>query len=872
MLKKILLALTIVWTLTFSNLSAASTITVGQTRILGTNDNGNGNLLVAQRVTLTQTATLQSLSFYVSNASGRLQLGVYSNASGNPKSLLVLTPPFTPVVGWNTQTVQPTVLTPGTYWLAYLPESDNLGFKMTRSGVARYFTHTFGSMPSSFSATPTSGTYNWSFYATLTVGDSATPTATKTLTSVPTGPSATPTKTATRTLTLTPTKSPTVAPTLPGATATNTATPTVTKSATVAPSQTATAQPTSVSNFIIGEPNILGADDSGNGNTLVAQQVTLSQTATLQSLSFYVNVPAGRLQLGIYDESNGNPRNLLALTPPFTPVAGWNTQTMQAVALTPGNYWLAYLPESGSLGFKFNFFGNAKYFSSPFGSMPATFSSSSTSGSYHWSFYATLNASSASTSTTTPTATSVAPTTTPNTPTVTPTPSITVTPQPVGVLRVNPTNPRYFTDGSGKAIYLTGSHTWFAIQSGGYTDPPATFNYDAYLDWLVARNHNFFKSFAWMQTRGDQATASPWFNSPLPYLRTGPGNAADGKLKFDLNQFDQTYFDNLRSKVIKAQQKGIYVSVQFFYGFSFDEKSGWGLGDAWPYHPYNVANNINGINADPTIKNDGEDFATLNNSVITNFQKAYMAKVIDTVNDLDNVLYEICNEPGGNVASKDWQYAMVDYVHQYEATKPKQHPVGMTVAWPMGNNADLFASNAEWLSPNGDGGYNDNPPAATGAKIILTDTDHIWGVGGDRVWAWKSFTRGMNVTFMDVYDCASGHAQYNTGGNCVATSYENTRLNMGYIRAYANKMNLVAMTPRGDLVSSGYALASATEYLVYIPTGGAVTVNLAATPGTLTVEWFNPSTGTTTSGGTVAGGASRSLTPPFSGDAVLYIK
>ena len=29
-----------------------------------------------------------------------------------------------------------------------------------------------------------------------------------------------------------------------------------------------------------------------------------------------------------------------------------------------------------------------------------------------------------------------------------------------GPLRVNPANRRYFTDGSGKAIYLAGSHTW----------------------------------------------------------------------------------------------------------------------------------------------------------------------------------------------------------------------------------------------------------------------------------------------------------------------------------------------------------------------------------------------------------------------------
>ena len=29
-----------------------------------------------------------------------------------------------------------------------------------------------------------------------------------------------------------------------------------------------------------------------------------------------------------------------------------------------------------------------------------------------------------------------------------------------GPLRKNPANGRYFTDGSGKAIYLSGSHTW----------------------------------------------------------------------------------------------------------------------------------------------------------------------------------------------------------------------------------------------------------------------------------------------------------------------------------------------------------------------------------------------------------------------------
>jgi hypothetical protein len=35
-----------------------------------------------------------------------------------------------------------------------------------------------------------------------------------------------------------------------------------------------------------------------------------------------------------------------------------------------------------------------------------------------------------------------------------------------GPLRAHPRNPRYFTDGSGKPVYLTGSHHWDNLQDG----------------------------------------------------------------------------------------------------------------------------------------------------------------------------------------------------------------------------------------------------------------------------------------------------------------------------------------------------------------------------------------------------------------------
>jgi hypothetical protein len=453
-----------------------------------------------------------------------------------------------------------------------------------------------------------------------------------------------------------------------------------------------------------------------------------------------------------------------------------------------------------------------------------------------------------------------------------------------GPLRVDPANARYFTDGSGRAIYLTGSHTWDNRQDLG----THIFDYSEYLTLLQQYNHNFMKFWVWEQPKG--LTTGPDPAEPLATLkpelfaRTGPGTAADGGLKFDVTKYNQAHFDRLRQRIIDAGNHGIYVSVMLFDGWSIEQKAGGA--NPWIYHPFNKNNNINGIDGDPNKDQSGSETHTLQMSKVTQVQEAYVRKVIDTVNDLDNVLYEISNE--SNPDSQDWQYYMINYIKSYEATKPKQHPVGMTVAWPGGSNTSLFNSPADWIAPNGDDGYCCDPPPADGSKVIISDTDHIWGIGGDRDWAWKSFTRGLNVIYMDPWD----------GEFIPVTPNLDLRVNMGYILSYANRVNLAAMTPRPDLCSTGYCLAhpvaSGAEYLVYLPSGSTVTaildtvgidkepsiylpldsmvtVDLSTTPGDLSVEWFNPSTGETMAGGTTTGGASRSFTAPFSGDAVLYL-
>ncbi len=145
-------------------------INIGETAVLSTADNNNGNLLVTQKATLPVTSVLQSMSFYVTNAAGKLRLGVYdaSGPGGGPGNKVAETAEISPVNGWNTAATSPTVLAAGTYWLAYHPSSNSLAFVKNPNGAGGWlYSLPYGPLPSKFSTNPSSTKSNWSLYATL---------------------------------------------------------------------------------------------------------------------------------------------------------------------------------------------------------------------------------------------------------------------------------------------------------------------------------------------------------------------------------------------------------------------------------------------------------------------------------------------------------------------------------------------------------------------------------------------------------------------------------------------------------------------------------------------------------------------------------
>jgi hypothetical protein len=456
--------------------------------------------------------------------------------------------------------------------------------------------------------------------------------------------------------------------------------------------------------------------------------------------------------------------------------------------------------------------------------------------------------------------------------------------QPVGSakgpLRVHPKNPRYFTDGSGRAIYLTGSHTWNSLQDWGTDDSIQQTDFKAFVKMLIAHHHNFtllwtteLPTFHGLPTL---ANSPPDFSvTPHPWQRTGPGKASDGKLKFDLTKYNQAYFDRLRDRVRQLNSVGVYAGVYLFSGewllrFRF-------AGDGYPF---TGSNNVNGID-----DGGGTRSVTMTApNAITAIQDLYVKKVIDTLNDLPNVLWIVSQE-----APRDsiwWNSRMIALIRSYEVGKPFQHPIGLGVL-EDNKDATILNSDADWIAP----AARISPTISRGTgtpryKVNINDSDHSYfGMWNDspqvnRNYFWINFANGNQTLFMDPYVVYYPREKRNlcpspTNGIGAGPDmrWDNVRASMGFVRRYAERMDLAATEAHPELASTKQCLTHlGHEYLLYLPEGGETTVDLSAAPGKFRVEWMNPSDGKTSAAEAITGGAKRTLKAPFRGDAVLYLK
>ena len=451
-------------------------------------------------------------------------------------------------------------------------------------------------------------------------------------------------------------------------------------------------------------------------------------------------------------------------------------------------------------------------------------------------------------------------------------------------------NPNYFKDANGLVLILNGSQSWNTLQDWGTNESVRSLDFNSFVKFLTAHGHNF--TLLWRVEMpkfcGLPVTASnppDFWAGPHPWLRTGPGNATDGGLKFDLTKFDSSYFERLRKRTEALSEAGIYVGVYLFTGE-------WLKSFRCPSdgYPFTGANNVNGIDDGYTSGKRGTSSISMTApNAITALQDAYVEKAIDTLNDLPNVLWVVSEE--SSTDSVWWNEHQISHIRAYESRKPHQHPIGYGTISGLPDTA-MYNSSADFVKPQA----RISPVRSCGSghpvcKVNVNDSDHsyweMWKQTSqqNRNYAWENFMTGNQVLFMDPYLVYYPRESRNlcsspTNGICAAPDprWDNFRDNLGYILKYSRKVNLAKIAPHESLSSTKYCLAQTpakgAEYLVYAPSGGSFTLDLSAMPRSrrLALEWFDPSTGATTTGNSIpAGLSSQSFTPPFGGDAVLYL-
>jgi len=455
-----------------------------------------------------------------------------------------------------------------------------------------------------------------------------------------------------------------------------------------------------------------------------------------------------------------------------------------------------------------------------------------------------------------------------------------------GVLRIHPSNSRYFTDNTNKAIYLAGAHTWYNIHIDPerYVFENSHETFEAFLDWLQSYGHNFTRLW----------TNTSYLNTgPYPWQRTGPGYASDGKLKFDLTKMNQQYFDLLRERVLQIQNRGMYCSIMLFGSFNRMRTE-----DGWKNVVWHPQNNVN-QELEIFDNTNGHTFFTQNPQAL-NIQKLLVAKTLNTLGHIDNILIEVMNEPVLKAEGQAWHTEMINYAKTYESGKKyNNHLIGVTPGWKFMDTSSqgyVTCGPGDWWSPSQiifEGyDYRDGGPASYSDKPVLFDSDHFdsglyvpqWDYKGhtpgveegiQRVW--KVFTRGKHNLLMDAYDTywVTNNSIHPDTTRTINSALDPVRKAVGHTLSFANKFSdLSRMIPSEEISSSGYCLYSTgEEYLVFDQDGGSVTVDLKDVTGVVNYEWLRTFDGENFPGGTKKGGSAITFTTPFTNSSsVLYIK
>lgn len=409
-------------------------------------------------------------------------------------------------------------------------------------------------------------------------------------------------------------------------------------------------------------------------------------------------------------------------------------------------------------------------------------------------------------------------------------------------IRLHTANPHYFLYKNKPTVLISsGEHYGSVINAG--------FDYTTYLNELASKRLNLTRTFT-----GSYVEPSNAFNisrntlapSPgkflCPWKRSNEQGYAGGGNKFDLSQWDETYFNRLKDFISTARKKGVIVELTFFCPFYEDIQ--------WSLSPMNGRNNINNIDTMPRT-----DVYTLDkNRGLLAVQEKLVRKIVTELKDFDNLMYEICNEPYFGGVTIDWQHHIADVISETEKGFSSKHLITQNIANGFAKienphpTVSVFNFHYAW------------PPVTVAMNYQLNKAigDNETGFRGNsdstyRMEGWRFIMAGGSLYNNLDYSFAAGYEQgnYHYPATQPGGGSDSLRRQLSYLKKFIEGFDFLHMHPDSSLIGKA-SLQNAEarvlsepgkQYAIYIYGPLPSSFDVMLPDGQYAISWMDTKTG-----------------------------
>jgi hypothetical protein len=453
-------------------------------------------------------------------------------------------------------------------------------------------------------------------------------------------------------------------------------------------------------------------------------------------------------------------------------------------------------------------------------------------------------------------------------------------------ISLHPENPHYFLF-RGKPTILIGSTEHYGAVLN------LDFDYLTYLDELAAADLNVTRTFTGIYSEPSGAfgiaenTLAPAKGRLIcPWARSNQPGYANGGNKFDLNQWDSAYFSRLKDFIREAGKRNIVVELDLFSNF-YDTLQ-------WKLSPLYFQNNINQVGK----LEDQKEILSLKHPDILAVHEKMARKIITELKDMDNLYYEVCNEPyfGDTAALEEWEQHMTSIIADAEKNFAHRHLISQNIANGYSKvkdpNTAVSIFNFHYAKPPVTVGMN------YGLNKVIGDNETGFNGISDvqyRTEAWDFIVAGgalfNNLDYSFTADHENGTfrvEQGQPGGGGI-----NLRSQFKILSQVLSEIDFLKMRPNDSILHYAFTkpataralISEGNQYLIYINDKKADNDSLARAEkslafsinlpkGDYSAKWINTLTGERKPFAIKEheGGEFKLQTPAFTDDIALLIK